>query len=414
MPGLGVARISRLAISIVLIALGVTQTAPAEVNAAGESWFNDSWQFRKAITIDATKVSSGPHTDFPVLVNLSSDASLAANAQADGDDILFTSSGGATQLSHEIETYTSGGTLTAWVKVPSLPSSTDTVLFMYYGNGSATSQQNATGVWDANYAAVYHLKENPAVAGANGIIDSTSNANHGTDNNTVGTVTGQIDGSLNFTGAGYVQAPSSTSLNIGGTAITISFWASVTDTGGDSALLAKALAGPTAYQYAVEFDGNGANTFDFYFGDTGGVLRGPFTTLPTAGVLQYGVFTYDGANVKRYLNGVQTGTTTATQSIGTSTNPFRLGGDYNTIPGQLYTGKLDEVRVSNVARAAGWITTEFNNQGTPTTFYAVGTATVQQPTVTTGSATNVTTSSATLNGTVNALARQQRRSSSLG
>ena len=79
MPGLGVARISRLAISIVLIALGVTQTAPVEVNAAGESWFSSSWLLRKAITIDATKVSSGPHTDFPVLINLSSDASLAAN-----------------------------------------------------------------------------------------------------------------------------------------------------------------------------------------------------------------------------------------------------------------------------------------------------------------------------------------------
>ena len=122
MPGLGVARISRLAISIVLIALGVTQTAPVEVNAAGESWFNSSWQLRKSITIDATKVSSGTHTDFPVLINLSSDSSLAANAQADADDILFTSSGGATQLSHEIERYGGAtGALVAWVKVPSLP-----------------------------------------------------------------------------------------------------------------------------------------------------------------------------------------------------------------------------------------------------------------------------------------------------
>jgi len=305
MPRLCVARISRLAISIVLITLGVTQTAPVEVNAAGESWFNDSWHFRKAITIDATKVSSGPHTDFPVLVNLTSDSSLAANAQADGDDILFTSSGGATQLKHEIEKYgSSTGALVAWVKVPSLPSSTDTVFFMYYGNGSATSQQDATNVWDSNYAAVYHLKEDPAVAGANGIIDSTSNANHGTDNNTVGTTTGQMDGSLNFTAAGYVEAPNSTSLNISGTAITVSFWASVTDTGGDSVLLEKAVAGPTFYQYAVEFDGNAANTFDFYFRDTGGTLRVSSMT-PTAGVLQYSVFTYNGANVIGYLNGVQ-------------------------------------------------------------------------------------------------------------
>src|SRR3989338_6035183 len=148
MPRLCVARISRLAITVVLITLGVTQTAPVEVNAAGKSWFNDSWQFRKEITIDATKVSSGPHTNFPVLVNLTSDASLATNAQADGDDILFTSSDGTTKLSHEIEKYTSAtGELVAWVKVPSLPSASNTVLYMYYGNAAATSQQDATGVW---------------------------------------------------------------------------------------------------------------------------------------------------------------------------------------------------------------------------------------------------------------------------
>src|SRR3989339_888980 len=155
---------SRLAITVVLITLGVTQTAPVEVDAAGESWFNDSWHFRKEITIDATKVSSGPHTNFPVLVNLTSDASLATNAQADGDDILFTSSGGATQLSHEIEKYgSSTGALAAWGKGTSLPSSTDTVFFMYYGNAAAASQQDATNVWDSNYAAVYPLKEDPAV-----------------------------------------------------------------------------------------------------------------------------------------------------------------------------------------------------------------------------------------------------------
>src|SRR3990167_6825220 len=317
-------RISRLVIGMVLIALGVTQTAPVEVNAAGESWFNDSWHFRKEITIDATKVSSGPHTNFPVLVNLTSDASLAANAQADGDDILFTSSGGATQLSHEIEKYgSSTGALAAWVKVPSLPSSTDTVFFMYYGNGSATSQQDATNVWDSNYAAVYHLKEDPAVAGANGIIDSTSNANHGTDINTVGTVTGQIGGSLNFTGAGYVQAPNSTSLNITGTAITISYWASVIDNGNDSVLLEKSLAGPTAYQYAAEFDGNGANTYDFYIRASDNVLT-VFSMTPTVGVLQHSVFTYDGANVRGYLNGALQFTTAYIKSIQSSTLPLRL------------------------------------------------------------------------------------------
>lgn len=373
MPGLCVSRTSRLVIGMVLIVLGVTQPSWVEVvNADGEGWYS-SWQLRKAITIDATKVSSGPHTNFPVLVNLSSDASLASRAQSDGDDILFTSSDGATKLSHEIEKYTSStGALVAWVKVPSLSSASNTVLYMYYGDAAVSSQQDASGVWDTNYKAVYHLKEDPAVAGANGIIDSTSNANHGTDINTVGTVTGQIDGSLNFTGAGYVEAPNSTSLNISGTATTISFWASVIDNGNDSVLVEKALAGPTAYQYAVEFDGNNANTFDFYFRASDNTMPA-FSMLPTAGVLQYGVFTYDGANVRGYLNGALAFTTANTKSIQSSTLPFRLGVDQNG--GQAYNGKLDEVRVSNVARAAGWITTEYNNQGTPTTFYAVGAAT---------------------------------------
>ena len=71
MPGLCVSRISRLVIGMVLIVLGVTQPLWVEVNAYGEGWYS-GWQLRKAITIDVTKVSSGPHTNFPVLINLTS------------------------------------------------------------------------------------------------------------------------------------------------------------------------------------------------------------------------------------------------------------------------------------------------------------------------------------------------------
>ena len=66
------------------------------------------------------------------------DSDLAAHAQSTGNDILFTSSDGVTKLAHEIEIYTSAtGRLTAWVKVPTLSTSADTVIYMYYGNASA-------------------------------------------------------------------------------------------------------------------------------------------------------------------------------------------------------------------------------------------------------------------------------------
>src|SRR5687767_10940505 len=82
----------------VFVQLGHSQTP---------TWYNGGWMYRKAITIDYTKVSAGPHTSFPVLISRA-DADLQVRAQADGDDILFTSSDGSTKLDHQIESYTSG------------------------------------------------------------------------------------------------------------------------------------------------------------------------------------------------------------------------------------------------------------------------------------------------------------------
>lgn len=97
-----------------------------------------------------------------------------------GNDILFTDSTGLTKIPHEIEKYTSvTGALIAWVNVPSINSTTDTTIYMYYGNSTATNQQNVTGTWNTNYKGVWHLKENPAGT-APQIKDSTSNANNGT------------------------------------------------------------------------------------------------------------------------------------------------------------------------------------------------------------------------------------------
>jgi hypothetical protein len=37
-----------------------------------------------------------------------------------------------------------------------------------------------------------------------------------------------------------------------------------------------------------------------------------------------------------------------------------------------FNGSIEEVHISNSARSAGWITTEYNNQSSPSTFYSVG------------------------------------------
>ena len=49
---------------------------------------------------------------------------------------------------------------------------------------------------------------------------------------------------------------------------------------------------------------------------------------------------------------------------------FDLGREQ--IDGENFSGILDEARLSNVARSADWIATEYNNQSSPATFYALG------------------------------------------
>ena len=155
------------------------------------------WQARKPIEIDHTKVVADL-TDFPVLISIT-DTDLVADAQDDGDDIVFTDEANSIKLDHEIE-YFNGttGELVAWVRIPSLSGSQNTTIYMWYNNSECGSQQNPTGVWDSNYKGAWHLKEDPS-GGVPQMADSSSNSNDITSSGSMTSgdqVAGQIDGSL--------------------------------------------------------------------------------------------------------------------------------------------------------------------------------------------------------------------------
>ncbi|MFQ5923287.1 MAG: DUF2341 domain-containing protein, partial [Anaerolineales bacterium] len=82
----------------------------------------------------------------------------------------------------------------------------------------------------------------------------------------------------------------------------------------------------------------------------------------------YIVGTYDGSNIRVYLNdGLED-----TQPAGTPNvivGDLEIGGDP---AGNNFAGHLDEFRISNLARPLTWIATEYNNQSSPSTFYTVG------------------------------------------
>ncbi|MHA2398491.1 MAG: DUF2341 domain-containing protein [Promethearchaeota archaeon] len=193
-----------------------------EISRPSPNYFN----YYKEITIDHTKVSGSSNlTDFPVLISIL-DTDLYDKVQSNGNDIAFYN--GTDWLDHEIEVFnqTYSGTqaqLIAWVRIPSLSPTTDTKIYIYYGNSTMSSQENPTGVWDSNYLGVWHLSEDPT-----GIVyDSTTNNNDGSSYGSMNSgdqILGKIDGSINFDGNDDNIATEENNLLAGRSSFTMSAW----------------------------------------------------------------------------------------------------------------------------------------------------------------------------------------------
>ena len=68
--------------------------------------------------------------------------------------------------------------------------------------------------------------------------------------------------------------------------------------------------------------------------------------------------TYDNTALRLYVNGTLVATTAVSGPIPVSTGVLRMGG--NSIWGEWFSGKLDDVRIYNRALSAGEIATDMN------------------------------------------------------
>jgi hypothetical protein len=264
------------------------------------------------------------------------------------------------------------GQLIAWVKVPSI--NNGTVLYLHYSDLGVGNTQNPTGVWDANYKAVWHLKEptgNPA-------IDSTSNPNDGTPENSPTQTAGQIDGSLAYANANdsNVRVLDNASLRLVNT-MTLSGWAKAGWTGGDinpGLIVAKWKTPARAELLAGKFD-----AALIVSRERGEAVSGPDDI--DGGAWHYVVGVADAAGLtglKLYVDGALQNTANYTGTSQTGFSNLMIGNSPDSLgcppgPGceQDWNGGLDEVRVSDTPRSAGWIATEYRNQSSPSTFYSL-------------------------------------------
>ena len=342
-----------------------------QAQASGENWYNYSWKYRKAITIDHTKVSNSNQSNFTVLVNLTTDSNLANHTKSNGGDILFTSSDGVTKLSHEIEKFDhSTGQLVAWVKIPTLSYTANTVLYMYYGNSDASNQWATDGsAWDSSYKGIWHLNNDPS-GSAPQLKDSTSNANDGTFSGSMTSgdqVPGKIDGSTDFDGSNdYAETSTVNSLGVG-TTLTLSTWVNFRSSDSNWNAIASRIK-------------KTANNDGYWLGLINNKFRafvGPCCTNYIDTTLSYSteawhyvVLKSDGTNYAIYVDGQKASSDKSVGSIPVSNESARFA--YSISSGQVFNGVMDELRISSVNRSVDWMTTEYNNQNSPSTFYSLG------------------------------------------
>jgi hypothetical protein len=345
-----------------------------EQEGTGGDPLSNGWSYRKQITILASEVPSD-QTNFPVLVRRT-DADWAYTGgghvgQDDGGDIVFMASNGITKLDHEIERYIdTSGELVAWVEVPSLSGSVDTVIYIYYGNSDAVDQENPTGagVWEPNYRGVWHLKEEQSGSIADDLYqDSTSNNNDG-DDRTDGTAqNGKINGGQHFSGDGdadYVQIPHHSTLNLTGD-MTISYWFYATENSGNfNRIVDKGYS--TSYYFG---GGDGTNDITFYLSNT--EVFDTADSIFTINAWHYAAVTYDSTSgdATLILDGNESGTGNYTGGITGNTDTVYISHSNATYD---FAGYLDEVRISDTDRTVDWLKTEHNNQKTGSAFYSVG------------------------------------------
>ena len=327
------------------------------------------YEYERNITIDYTKVEGGSDLyNFPILVNLSGQNFLQTSPagqifDVNGFDIIFTDDE-YNQLDHQLEYYNgTNGDLIAWIRIPTLSSSSNTVIKVLYGNPQITSDPSVTSVWDSHYKGVWHLDNNS-------LDDFTSFNKAGTPYNSPTYPAGKINNSLGLNGTNqYVEVINDTNINFAGN-LTVSAWVYMNAGGRDQKIAGNQNNSSGGYKFGiytnnkVEFEiRNSANTPSLNRNVSGG-------TVLVTGQWYYlaGISSDVLDSIKTFVNGVPERPFKKIGILGKASDKLTISKEPFQ-PSYYFSGRFDELRISDEVRSNGWMRTEYNNQESPSTFY---------------------------------------------
>jgi hypothetical protein len=342
-----------------------------------QSWLS-GWSYRVEITIHSDKID-GALADFPVLLYISTSSGI------DPDDVSFvfdelgaeklklavTTGDGTTQCYVEIEKWDDANEQAwLWVKVPSISSSTNTTLYLYYdstqpdnstwvGETGTTPAQN---VWDSDFVFVCHMRDDPDVSH---IRDSTANVNHGTKKGggePAVTTAGQIDGAQNFDGIDdYIQLTNESAFDMQ-TAITVEGWVRLDNFTQPSTVASKwRNMGVDLRSWLLTVSTAGEPRF--YISRNGvEYIHCPGSTLST--LMWYHLAgTYGDGYIRLFANSSPATPVALSGNVYLNNEPVLLGANdgWGGTARKYTDGIIDEVRISDIARSAAWIKATYHS-----------------------------------------------------
>lgn len=312
-------------------------------------------------------------TDFPVLFTIANlpsemfDADGSYPAKSDGSDVRFSSdSAGNTPLHVDIATFSINdnpalGTAEIHVGIPSCSDSVATVVYVWYNDPDATlpaadsATEGSQGVWNSDFEAVWHLQESNS-DDADHYKDSTANDRHLTGTSmgisaaaakwASGGLCAEFDGSSDYLSASV--AP------VSNEPVTFTAW-----TNSDTRDYIN--------QYVIDVRDSVAserwvlrtfnNKCQFGASHWGGLTTALKTTIPTGGTWAF-VGGVTSGNSSRYamINGA-VGSEETTEKTVDTVDRVRVGETFN--------GKIDEARISSIARSVEWLLAEYNTGNAP-------------------------------------------------
>ncbi len=328
-----------------------------------------AFAFRRTATVDHTQCGSADDSNYPVLVSFTSAAFKVIGSgghvqNSSGFDICFYSDvAGTTPLFWEMEKYVSTtGEVVAWVKLPTVSHTADTVFYVFYGNSAiSTFQSTISSTWPAQYKSVYHQASLTA--------DSTVDANT-LVNTAVTSGTGKIDGCGSYNGSAMQLCASPTGIPVKTYPIVLEAWINPSSLPGNQYVM-------MASQYQSTF----GNLFNMALDVSGNVYvyNGSIHQVASgAPAISTGVWTHVIVDIQStilaviYINGTAYNCTLDGSPVTDYGNPEVTIGDQDVAGLAPFNGLIDENRISTTSPSQSWVTKTYNNAINPGTFVTLG------------------------------------------